>query len=242
MRKTLVASQSRETQVMSKSLVSICILGCSQKGKEMSRMIIDMTGKKIGKWIVLERAGRDKYGAATWACRCDCGKKGVVRGYSLQSGGSKGCKGCASREKNMTHGESKTRLYSVWGNIRERCGNKNCSNYKYYGGRGIKVCPTWNESFEVFRDWSLANGYGKSLSIDRIDNDKGYSTDNCRWATKKQQQRNRRDNRYLTVNGITKLICEWAETVGISHHTLWSQYRIGWRGERLLKPLGESDE
>ncbi len=198
-------------------------------------MAIDMAGQRYGRWTVLERAGSN-HGAATWLCRCECGREVVVEGRSLRRGISQGCGSCASRESKTTHGASKTRLHATWMSMRYRCGNKNCPGYKNYGGRGIRVCAEWDESFGPFRDWAMANGYKASLEIDRINNDGNYEPRNCRWATRKQQARNARSNVHITINGVTKLLCEWAEATGIKYEALRGRYRRGWRGERLLSP------
>jgi len=118
--------------------------------------------------------------------------------------------------------------------MRYRCGNKNASRYKNYGGRGIKVCPEWRKDFVVFMDWALNNGYKKGLSIDRIDNDGNYEPSNCRWATVKQQNRNARFNRHIAINGVTKSLCEWAEVAGISRKTLQWRVNNGWHPGCLL--------
>ncbi len=123
--------------------------------------------------------------------------------------------------------------------MRQRCGNENDHAFKYYGGRGVAVCGEWGK-FEAFRDWALASGYRRGLTIDRINNEGNYEPDNCRWATRKQQNRNARSNVHVTINGVTKLLCEWAEDAGINYHTLHSRVNCGWRGERLLvPPLGQ---
>ena len=195
----------------------------------------DMAGRRYGRWTVFERAG-SKHGMATWLCRCDCGQEANVFGNNLRSGKSKGCRSCASREKATTHGGTGTRLHNIWFNMRQRCGNKNHHGYKNYGGRGIRVCAEWDESFGPFRAWAMANGYKSDLSIDRINNDGNYEPGNCRWATSRQQQRNARSNVHVTINGVTKLICEWAEIAGIEYATLLHRVDRGWRGERLLSP------
>jgi len=196
---------------------------------------IDMVGQQYGRWVVLRIAGRDKGGEIVWLCRCVCGRERVVKGGSLRRGSSKGCASCA-QERNATHGGSGTRLYVIWRSMRTRCDVESHPTYKNYGGRGIAVCREWNKSFEAFRDWALANGYKQGLTIDRIDNDGNYEPDNCRWATMKQQNRNARSNIHVTINGITKLLCEWAEVAGIKYITLWRRVNRGWCPERLLSP------
>ncbi len=174
----------------------------------MSR-VIDLKGRKFGCWTALEGAERNKHGAATWLCRCDCGREVVVAGNNLRRGISMGCVSCALKDNanRLTHGGAGTRLFGIWTALRQRCGNKNASNYKYYGGRGIAVCKEWS-AFVAFRDWALANGYKEDLSIDRINNDGNYEPENCRWATAKQQQRNGRHNDHITINGRTRTLAE----------------------------------
>ena len=145
---------------------------------------------------------------------CDCGRETIVAQSSLRSGVTQSC-GCLMRElssKRATkHGGRKTRLYRIWDNMKSRCSNPTKGNYKEYGGRGIKVCEEWLHDFAAFRDWALANGYDDALTIDRIDNDKGYSPDNCRWITQAEQNRNQRTNHMVTYHGETKAIREWAQ-------------------------------
>lgn len=202
------------------------------------RPIIDMTGKRIGKWTVLSGAGHDKNRQSLWLCRCECGREVAVNGYNLRRGKSEGCKSCARRLAATKHGGKGTRLYRIWRAMRKRCGDENDKNFKNYGGRGIKACKEWDESFVAFRDWALANGYADDLSIDRIDNDSGYGPENCRWVTSKTQSRNRRNNVHVTIDKITRTIAGWAEIAGISHSVLLKRYNKGWRGECLLYPMG----
>ena len=161
----------------------------------------DLTGQRFGRYTVLERSGSDSYRTPMWHCRCDCGNERVVRGCDLKKGTIVSC-GCYHRtvvkDMRTTHNGSKTRLYFVWDGMIGRCHRKNSAKYKHYGGRGITVCTEWRDSFEAFRDWAMANGYDENApkgqcTIDRIDNDKGYSPDNCRWVDMKTQRRNRSD-------------------------------------------------
>lgn len=161
----------------------------------------DITGKRFGRLVVIERAANTKKGSAKWLCLCDCGKETIVRTSSLNNGGTKSC-GCLQREHMTALGyarkkyDSNSRLYHIWQSMKQRCLNSNHRRYNDYGGRGITVCEEWKNSFQVFYDWAMANGYKENLSIDRIDNDKGYSPDNCQWATMKEQRNNRRDSTF----------------------------------------------
>ena len=146
----------------------------------------------------------------------------------------------------MKHGRTNTQLYIVWEGIKDRCLNTRDKAYPDYGGRGIGICDEWKNSFVVFSEWAYANGYvedklpsGRNrVSIDRIDNDKGYYAANCRWATAKEQSNNRRNNRYLTINGMTKTIAEWTDYANLKRNTLKNRLYRGWKLEDLLLPVG----
>lgn len=109
------------------------------------------------------------------------------------------------------------RLAKIYHAMKQRCYNVNNTGYKNYGGRGIAICDEWLESPESFQEWALNNGYTDKLTIDRINNDKGYSPDNCRWATMKQQANNKRNNHFVTYNGETHTISEWADSLGVDY-------------------------
>lgn len=161
--------------------------------------LIDLTGQRFGRLTVIMREGRDSNGSATWFCKCDCGSACVVRGTSLMRGYTNSC-GCLHREfagNNLsTHRKSKIRLHTVWKSMKTRCYNPHSNYYRRYGGRGITICNEWKDDFQAFYDWAMANGYDENAprgkcTIDRIDNDKGYSPDNCRWVDMKTQISNR---------------------------------------------------
>lgn len=135
----------------------------------------------------------------------------------------------------VTHGKRHTRLYRIWLQMKNRCFNENGERYKDYGARGITVCNEWRNNFQAFYDWSMSNGYSDNLTIDRIDNDKGYSPDNCRWATVKEQNRNSRRCDMISYHGETHCLREWSEVLGISYSALRNRKNYGWSVERMME-------
>lgn len=192
----------------------------------------DLIGQKFGMLTVVSRAANNKYGKAMWNCVCECGRKPKkpISTDRLKSGNSKSC-GCYrfGNKFSVTHGEKKTRLWREWSGMKNRC-SKNFKFHKNYYDRGISVCEEW-KSYIAFRNWALSNGYDDGLTLDRINNDKGYSPDNCRWATMKQQSNNRRTNKYITANSETRTMKEWAEYSGIKYHTIQERIARGWKEE-----------
>jgi hypothetical protein len=138
------------------------------------------------------------------------------------------------------HNLGNTRLYSIWKSMRTRCNNPNSRNYKYYGGKGVRVCSEWN-SFRAFYDWAMAHGYSDELTLDRKNFDGNYEPSNCRWVPLSEQQRNRSDNCLITMNGETKCLCEWARHFDISYATARSRHEAGksWE-EAFTLPIGGS--
>lgn len=138
------------------------------------------------------------------------------------------------------HGGKGTRLYRIWQMMKNRCHNPKTSRFPDYGGRGITVCDEWKDDFQAFHDWAMANGYEDHLTIDRKDNDKGYSPENCRWTTALVQGNNSRHNHMITHNDKTQSLSDWARELGFSFHTLSNRInRYGWTVERAFNtPVG----
>lgn len=174
-----------------------------RKRRRSMAKLIDLTGQRFGRLTVIERVENNRRGQARWLCRCDCKKEIVVTSSNLRCGHTNSC-GCFKLDSSVTHKGSKTRLYRVWVGMRERCNNPNSSRFSDYGGRGITVCAEWQHDFSAFRDWAIANGYDETAphgtcTIDRIDNDKGYFPENCRWVTSKEQNANQRPSTHSNI-------------------------------------------
>ena len=159
---------------------------------------IDLTGKKFGYWNVIEFAGKTPRRQSKWKCRCICGVTSIVLGQHLTSGHSGSC-GC-KMPGNVKHGYSRKscikREYNIWANMLQRCNNPKNPGYIWYGARGIKVCERWKDFKNFYDDMGVVP---EGMSIDRIDNNKGYSPDNCKWSTPKEQHKNKRCNKQYTI-------------------------------------------
>ena len=192
--------------------------GQFQKGNGL----IDITGQQFGRLTAIKQVGYNNNNGAKWLCKCVCGNTIVTYSSALRRGVSKSC-GCLNQELRLSrkkHGMHKTKLYSAWSHMKQRCFNPKCKSYENYGGRGITVCKEWTDSFEAFRDWAFDNGYSEELTLDRIDNNGNYTPDNCRWASMAVQERNKRNNHYVTFNGEMMTMSECARKAGVSRNSL----------------------
>lgn len=208
---------------------------------------IEMVGYEFSGCVVIKEIGRDKDKKVTWLCICNCGNEFIATGKHIRTGDVKSC-GCYKRSvmsgqgiKNKTHGQSKTRLYSIWHGMKKRCALEGDTSYKNYGGKGISVCDDWKESFESFRDWSLLNGYTDKLTIDRIDSTGNYTPENCRWANWNEQARNRSNNSKVVYKGKLITQSEVAELAGISKELVYYRKNNGIDYDKPKSFVKESD-
>jgi hypothetical protein len=202
--------------------------GCAKA--EQGPTFDDLAGQRFGKWLVGEQAGKTEHGHILWNVTCECGNTSVVQAGHLRNETSKACRSCSK----TTHGLIDTVEYETWARIVQRCTNTKCEDYVKWGGRGITICDEWRQSFAKFAS-DMGLRPSDQHSIDRIDNDGPYCKDNCRWATKSQQSRNRNDRVPITAGGETKLLCEWSEITGMSIATLWARLDRGWSEEDTVR-------
>jgi len=208
------------------------------------KKFMDLTGKSFERLEVIARA-KNPYGNSNtvWLCRCTCGSELIVSGSNLRSGNSKSC-GCLKIESavrsHTKHSGYGSRLYRTWSGIKTRCSNENRDDYRNYGGRGITICEEWSDSFEKFREWSIANGYDETLTIDRKDNNGNYEPDNCQWVTFTVNCNNKRNNHLGTAFGEIKTLAQWSkdERCVVGYNTLRDRIgTCGWDTERALTTL-----
>jgi hypothetical protein len=201
----------------------------------------DLTGQRFTRLTVIAPAPSRGRGRR-WLCRCDCGATKNVSAANLKSGNNLSC-GCLRREQSSQRGKYGYSMwasseYKSWCGMRERCYDKTALRYSDYGERGIEMCERWRNSFENFyADMGPRPSPGHTL--DRIDNDGPYSPDNCRWATEREQSRNKRNNRWITHEGETMCLQDWAERTGIPAPTLHQRLgKLGWPvGRALTQPI-----
>ena len=200
--------------------------------------LIDLTGQRFGKLVVLYRVENTIHNEVQWLCQCDCGNTTIVTSGHLRSGGTKSC-GCSWYRKPKYDGEgSYDSLYPTWRGMINRCNNPNSSGYMNYGGRGITVCDDWLD-FNNFKHWADETKTDQTLTLDRLNNDLGYSPDNCHWATAKEQNSNKRNNLLFELNGEICTLKEWCRRFNVNYLTIYSRiYREGWDFETaILTPV-----
>ena len=190
----------------------------------------DMTGFVCNTLTVIRREGTAN-GQAAWLCHCSCGRERVYSGGNLRMLSAR----CTCDGGQIRHGMTKEPLYQVWNAMKARCSQENYKSYDRYGGRGITVCQEWVHDFLAFRSWAQLNGWQAGLEIDRIDNDGGYTPENCRCVTSRENCRNKSNNVVLELNGERHTIVEWAEQLGVRKGLIAERLsRLGWSVERAL--------
>lgn len=211
----------------------------------MPAKVIDIEGQVFSRLTALSESMRE---GKKWMFRCECGEEKLILKQSVVSGVVKSC-GCYQRDMlkqkrpyRVKHGEScasangESPEYRSWVSMKNRCNNKNDKSYHRYGARGIRVCKRWDESYENFLS-DMGRRPSEAHSLDRIDNMKGYSPDNCRWATPVEQSNNRRSNRIITHCGESKTLAQWSKETGINSYTIKARIDYyGWSVARALTP------
>lgn len=186
-----------------------------------------MKGKTYGR---LTTTDHDKMvgGVRMVKCSCECGNTGEYRLSDLKSGNTRSC-GCLFKETRQyahrTHGKGDTRLYSIWTNMKTRCNNKNTPTYEYYGRRGIRLSKEWDEDFRSFYDWAIENGYRETLTIERLDCNGNYEPSNCTWIKRSEQNKNRRNNIIIDINGESSTLRDWCIRFGLVYKNV-HQYML----------------
>lgn len=215
--------------------------GCYKTQVLRSRYAVpDMTGQRFGRLVVVGAGVKDFGKPVVYPCLCDCGSGSSVTRSSLLSGNTQSC-GCLkierTTERSTKHGLCRSVEYKIWCGLQRRCYDKAVKQYADYGGRGVTICERWKD-FKNFYD-DMGDKPSPEHSIDRIDNDGNYEPANCRWATRKEQNSNKRNNVYVTAYGKTLTITAWSNLVGISVSTLSTRALRGLDGPLVLAPTSK---
>ena len=219
----------------------------------MGRKAIDIAGRTFTRLTVVERGGYDRTGAILWHCQCACGMRKDVAGHLLRRGQVKSC-GCLRAEKGafylaafaasgrhgrLRHGDARAGNeapeWRAWHSIKRRCDTTVAWLFPDYAGRGIGICEAWRLSYERFLS-DVGRRPGNGYTLDRIDNDGNYEPGNVRWATLKEQARNRRNSCYIQRGDECKTLAEWAEITGVKNTTIRARLRAGWPAAKALTP------
>lgn len=198
--------------------------------------MLNLIGNKYNKLSVIEFVGRDKSGTSLWKCICECGGIRITNSAELRSLRAKSC-GCLFKKNRgiIKHGETnKSKEYSSWAHMKRRCYNHNNKFYNSYGARGIIVCERWINSFQNFL---IDMGRAPSINhtLDRINVNGNYEPTNCRWATTKEQARNKRTSILITIEGVTKNVKDWCIHYGVGTSTVSYRLKKGYPVDKLFK-------
>lgn len=200
-----------------------------------------IAGRRFGRLVAIRRTPNNKGRQTRWLCICDCGIETTVNRGGLTTGNTQSC-GCLGRERSgdaqRVHGLIGHPDYDLWAGMVARCNNKNHTAFRYYGGRGIKVCERWRNFGFFISD--MGDRPSRAHSIDRIDTDRGYEPGNCKWELLSVNSRRQRKTKYFTIGDKTKSLREWCETTGIHHQTVRSRLQRGLPIESAILPLRNS--
>ncbi|MGR6008091.1 hypothetical protein ACT7CZ_02735 [Bacillus cereus] len=194
---------------------------------------LDILGETFGNLTVVGYSHTQRNGSY-WDCVCKCGNTKKVTKNHLMTGHTKSC-GCLRPQVITKHGDHKERLYSIWSGMKRRCLNKSANDYYKYGERGISVHEEWME-YPLFKKWALENGYSDDLTLERLDFNGNYEPENCKWIPLEEQLKNTRRNVFITFEGETKVLSDWARHFDINYQTLKGRY---WRGDGEKSYLGK---
>lgn len=203
---------------------------------------VDLTGMRFGKLIVVKKLKINPHREMEWLCLCDCGNEYVSTSNRLTTGKTTCCHSCAMKkisDTNKKHGCEPRKLWNMFQNMKTRCYNKKYFLYHRYGGRGITVCDEWKNDFIAFRKWAFDTGWDESLTLDRIDNDKGYCPENCKWSSVREQANNRSTNVYLEHNGQKDTLANWSRRLNIPYHVLQARLYKGLPDDQILSDGGK---
>lgn len=200
--------------------------------KNTRKLRKDLTGRTFGKLYVIELSHMDDRHRSYYKCHCECGNEKIIKGQSLLNGDTKSC-GCAQYSGRKLHPSRDdcpfdTRLYGIWAHMISRCYNPKDVAYSRYGELGLGVCDEWRNDVHEFMKWAMSNGYDGKLTLDRRDNSRGYSPDNCWFKTAFEQNRNRKNNRIIDIDGETKLLVDWCAIYNIGYSTVIRRINTGW--------------
>ena len=201
-----------------------------------------MIGQRFGNLVVIEQIQNSNDSHKRYKCRCDCGNDCIVYATHLRNNKRTCCAKCSLKGINKKHGLWKKRIYRIWTGIKDRCLNKNGKDYKNYGGRGIKICTIWEKDVEEFAKWAFENGYRDDLTIDRIDVNGDYCSENCRWVTKEEQAKNKRNNVFVVYNNKKMIASDCAKIVGISEEAMIQRVHRHNGDERIFEKQWRDDK
>lgn len=190
--------------------------------------MIPQVGKAYNHITVIKKVARNRY-----LIECDCGR--IYERTCTNSDTLRRCKTCADLNRKTKHGSSNTRLYSIWMGMKQRVTNPNNSAHKYYIDKGITICEEWLEYLN-FKEWALNNGYQKHLTIDRVEDNKDYCPENCRWITQSQNSKRNSNAKLITIDGETHDITDWCKLLNISHSSVrWAVREKGYTHAEYIK-------